>query len=422
MVNGSLKSRHSLSPRPPVSPSPHLPMNRRSFLTTLTSLALGSSLTSCQEGSQQVLRLLALKGSIPSQLLSDFSRFIQPTSTRVELVGEGQFKEIITQLQEWQKTGKAEAKGFKIPLVPPTKSSAYIPNLVSIGDAWLATAIQAKLIQPIDPQNLPSWNKLEPRWREVAQRDKRGISSSIGQVWGVPYRWGTTVILYRRDKLIENNIPLPTDWQDLWNPQLKQRISLLDRSREVIGLTLKKLGSSYNIADLSQTKNLRSDLEKLHQQVKFYSSDNYLQPLIMGDTWVAVAWSSDVIDLIQRNPNMGAVVPRSGTALSTDLWVQPTSPTQQSVERIKLTSQWLDYCLQPKVANQISLLTSSVSPLLTSMNPSEILPDIRANSLILPPKDILNQSEFIYPLSQKSQLEYDRVWQEIRKVKISSQS
>jgi putative spermidine/putrescine transport system substrate-binding protein len=394
-------------------------MNRRSFLTTLTSLALGSSLTSCQDGNQQVLRLLALKGSIPSQLLSEFSRSIQPTSAKVELVAEAQFKEIITQLQEWQKTGKAEAKGLKIPLVPPTKSPEYIPNLVSIGDAWLATAIQEKSIQPIDPKNLANWNKLESKWHEVAQRDDKGVNNSNGQIWGVPYRWGTTVILYRHDKFTENNIPVPKDWADLWNPQLKQRISLLDRSREVIGLALKKLGSSYNTANLSQTKNLKAELEKLHQQVKFYSSDNYLQPLIMGDTWAAVAWSSDAIELTQKNSNMGAIVPRSGTALFADLWVQPTSPNKQSVDRTKLTNQWIDYCLEPKVVNQISLLTSSVSPLLTSMNPSEIIPDIRGNSLVLPPKDILSKSEFIYPLSSKSQVEFDRLWQEIRNVKVN---
>jgi putative spermidine/putrescine transport system substrate-binding protein len=394
-------------------------MNRRYFLTTLTSLSLGSSLTSCQDGSQQVLRLLALKGSIPAQLLSEFSKSIQPTSARVELVVEGQFKEIITQLQTWHKTGSAEAKGLKIPLVPPTKSPEYIPNLVSIGDAWLATAIQEKSIQPIDPKNLANWGKLDSRWHELAQRDDRGTSTSTGQVWGVPYRWGTTVILYRRDKFVENNIPVPTDWADLWHPQLKQRISLLDRSREVIGLTLKKLGASYNTTNLNQLKNLKLELEKLHQQVKFYSSDNYLQPLIMGETWAAVAWSSDAIDLIQHNLTMGAIVPRSGTAIFADLWVQPTSSTKQSVERTKLTNQWIDYCLQPKVVNQISLLTSSASPLLTSMNPSEIIPDIRNNSLLLPPKEVLNKSEFIYPLSAKSQIEYDRLWQEIRSAKVS---
>ena len=395
-------------------------MQRRSFLLTLGSLALGSGLTSCQAQNQQILRLLALKSSLPSQLPGEFIRSIQPIESMVELASEGQFKEILVQLREWHKTGEAEAKGFKIPLVPPAKSAAYIPNLVSMSDAWLPIAIKEKLIQPIEVNNLKNWSKLESRWRELARRDDRGNSIASGQIWGVPYRWGTTVIIYRRDKLAEANIPIPQDWTDLWNPKLKQRISLLDRSREVIGLTLKKLGYSYNQANISQVTNLKSDLAKIHQQVKFYSAEDYLQPLLMGDTWVAVGWSLDAIDLMQKNSNIGAIIPKSGTAISGDLWVQPTIPKQQvDPGRIELAQQWIDYCLQPKVSNQISLFTSATAPLLTTMNPTEILPDIRENPLVIPAKSILANSEFIYPLPPASSVEYDRLWQEIRRVKVS---
>ena len=393
-------------------------MQRRSFLVTIGSLALGSSLTSCQSPNQSTLRLLALKNSLPPQLMGEFTKSIQPTNSKVELVSESQFAEIITQLQQWHKTGTAEAKGMKIPLVPATKSPEYIPNLVSLSDAWLPIAIAEKLIQPIDPNSLTNWAKLEPRWRELPQRDDRGNSSSNGQIWGIPYRWGTTVIIYRRDRLADAKIPMPTDWQDLWNPQLKQRISVLDRSREIIGLTLKKLGYSYNHPDLSQVTNLKSELAKLHQQVSFYSAENYLQPLIMGDTWVAVGWSLDAIDLVQKNPNLGAVVPSSGTAISADLWVQPTVPNPRSIEIAKLTQQWIDYCLQPKVSDQISLFTSGTAPLLTSLNPSQVPTDIRKNLLILPPKSVLEKSEFIYPLSTASKSQFDRLWQEIRQTKI----
>jgi putative spermidine/putrescine transport system substrate-binding protein len=404
-------------------------MQRRSFLTTLATLALGSGLTSCQESDRQVLRLLALKNSIPANLLGEFTKSIQPANPKVELAAEGQFKEIITQLQEWYQTGTAEAKGLKLPLVPAAKAAKYIPNLVSIGDAWLAEAIQAKTIQPIAVENLKNWGKLDARWHELAQRDNQGNSSANGQVWGVPYRWGTTVIIYRRDKLADANISVPTNWADLWNPKLRQRVSLLDRSREVIGLTLKKLGYSYNLPNINQVKNLQTDLAKLHQQVRFYSADNYLQPLIMGDTWVALAWSSDAIDLVKTNPDMQAIVPHSGTAMFADLWVQPAlsaklSPTEKlsacNPNRLNLTQQWLDYCLQPKVSNQISLLTASASPLLTSLNPTEILPDVSQNPLILPAKAILANSEFIYPLSSASKTQYDRQWQAMRQVKVQN--
>jgi putative spermidine/putrescine transport system substrate-binding protein len=392
-------------------------MQRRSFLITLGSMAIGSGLTSCQGQDLPILRLLALKNSLPPQLLKEFTKSIVP-APRVELAPEGQFKEILIQLQEWYQTGQAEAKGLKVPFLPPAKSPEYIPDLVSIGDAWLPKAIQEKLIQPIEVKNLTNWGKLESRWHELAQRDDRGNISSTGKIWGVPYRWGTTVIIYRRDKLAAAKIPMPQDWSDLWNPQLRQRISLLDRSREIIGLTLKKLGHSYNHVDLSQISNLKSELEQLDRQVKYYSAETYLQPLVLGDTWVAVGWSSDVIDLIKKTPNLGAIIPRSGTAISADLWVQPTVKNKSGrADRSKLAQQWLDYCLQPKVSSQISIFTSGTAPLFTSMNPSEIPSDIRQDPLILPPKHILDKSDFIYPLSSTSQSQYDRLWQEVNRSK-----
>jgi putative spermidine/putrescine transport system substrate-binding protein len=410
-------------------PLPSTPyMQRRSFLVTLGSLAVGTGLTSCQSQDRSILRLVALKNSLPQQLLSAFSKSLE-SNPKVELAVESQFKEILTQLQEWSKTGKADAKGLKIPFVPPTKGAAYIPNLVSISDAWLATVITEKSIQPIDTQALTNWGKLETRWHELAQRDDLGNRSKTGQIWGVPYRWGTTVIIYRRDKLAERNIPIPKDWQDLWNPQLRQRISLLDRSREVIGLTLKKSGNTYNYPDLDKVTNLKSELQKLHQQVKFYSAENYLQPLVMGETWVAVGWSLDAIELIQKHPNIGAIVPAGGTAISADLWVRPALSSKLSSaerlaacndSRLKLDRQWLDYCLQPQFSNQISQFTSGTAPLLTSLNPSEIPPEIQNNSLTLPPKSVLDKSEFIYPLAPNSQQQFDRLWREIRQAKIIS--
>jgi putative spermidine/putrescine transport system substrate-binding protein len=392
-------------------------MHRRSFLITLGSLAIAPVFAGCQ-AQGAVLRVLALKNSLPPQLLGGFIKSLP--GTNVELVAEGQFKDIFDRLQEWYKTGEAEAKGFKVPLIPAAKSAEYIPNLVSMGDAWLPKAIQEKTIEPIDIKSLSNWAKLDSRWHELPLRDEKGNSSSQGQIWGVPYRWGTTVILYRRDRLKDAQIPIPIDWLDLWQPKLRQRISLLDRSREVIGLTLKKLGYYYNQPDLSQVPNLKPELEKLHQQVKFYSADNYLQPLVIGDTWMAVGWSSDAIDLIQKNSNIGAIVPRSGTAIWADLWVQPTTKTKNlSSDRAKLSQKWIDYSLQPQASNQISLFTNGTAPLLTSTNPSEILPDIQHNPLILPPQTILDRSEFLYPLTPVTQTQLDRLWREIRQTKVN---
>ena len=124
--------------------------------------------------------------------------------------------------------------------------------------------------------------------------------------------------------------------------------------REVIGLTLKKLGKSYNSTNLQAIPQLKAELTALNQQVKLYSSDSYLQPLLLGNTWLAVGWSTDILPLTQRNPAIAAVVPKAGTALWADLWVRPTVAKP---ELSALIAAWISFCWRPEIAAQLSLLS-----------------------------------------------------------------
>ena len=220
----------------------------------------------------------------------------------------------------------------------------------------------------------------------MGQRDITGKLSADGAIWGAPYRWGSTVIAYQSKKLDELDLKIE-DWQDLWQPELRDRISLLDSPREIIGLTLKKLGYSYNLDDLESVTNLESELQELNQQAKLYSSDRYLEPLILGDTWAAVAWSTDIIPLAQRYPEIKFVVPASGSAFWADMWVQPKisdNPDLINDPKIdaKFIEEWINFCWQPKAAKQISLFTNGISPILSSWETREIPQNLQDNPLL----------------------------------------
>lgn len=49
---------------------------------------------------------------------------------------------------------------------------------------------------------------------------------------------------------------------------------------------------------------------------------NYLKSFSVGDVWVAVGWSSDVVPAAKRMSNVAVVVPKSGSSLWADLWVR----------------------------------------------------------------------------------------------------
>jgi putative spermidine/putrescine transport system substrate-binding protein len=240
-------------------------------------------------------------------------------------------------------------------------------------------------------------------------RNAQGQLETEGKVWGAPYRWGMTVIAYNEEKFAQFDWR-PQDWSDLWRPELTGKIALIDNRREVIGLTLKKLGYSYNSSDLKQVTALKDQLFALQKQVRFYSSQHYLQPLILGDVWLSVGWSNDILPVSDRYNKIKVVVPKSGTSLWSDVWVKPVLTTPNS-----LVEQWIDFCWQPESATKISLFTSGLSPLILTQNPDQIPPDIKNNPLLVNPEAIKN-SDFLNPLSPATEQEYEQLWQAMRQL------
>lgn len=386
-------------------------LSRRHFLRGTGAAILAQLLAGCSDA-QAVLRVIFLQGSIPPQLIGQFRRQLTANPS-LSFQIEPQLQDLFERLTTWQQ--QAQGKPTPSSWLPLLNRPSTAANLVTLGDAWLATAISQQLIQPLTSlAELKGWQQLPPRWQQLVRRNDRGETDEKGPIWGAPYRWGTVAIAYRRDKF-ESLGWTPTDWQDLWRQELRARLSLIDQPREVIGLTLKKLGYSYNTLDVEKVPNLKSELLELQKQVKFYSSKHYLQPLILGDTWLAVGWSSDILPLAARNRKIAAVVPQSGTSLWADLWVQPaTFQDEEAGNRASLAKQWLDYCWQLEGAKQIALFCDGSSPILLNLKVEELPQDIRNNPLLSVHPALLNKSEFIAPLPPKVLAQYQDLWREMR--------
>ena len=386
-------------------------LSRRSFLQSATVTALSQILQGCSD-SKAILEILFLANSIPLQLIGDFRKTIT-RENKVDFKPQPQLYQIFDYLLEIQKNQKSDFNNNNLLTKIFNKSVAY-PGVISLGDFWLASAIQKNLLQPLSVDSLANWAKLPNFWQELVRRDRQGNITTNGQIYGAPYRWGTTVIAYRSDKLNESKLTIK-DWQDLWQPRLRDRLSLLDSPREVIGLTLKKLGYSYNTNNLDSIPNLSAELEALHQQVKLYSSEHYLEPLVLGDTWVAVAWSTDILPLLKRYPEIEFIIPPSGTSLWADLWVKPKS--SQALDDPNLSAaieKWIDFCWEPKSAKQISLFTNGISPILLSMKPEELPEDLQENIFLNSATINWDRSEFLLPQTPEAKQQYQDLWIKIR--------
>lgn len=378
-------------------------VNRRSFLWGMGSLTLTSLLSGCEKNYD--LKIALLQGSIPIQLIAA----LQKESRKIGIVNfqpQSTLEEIYNLLLTWQGKNKVTDKK-KSPFALPTFSkdkSALIPDdLVTLGNYWLNLAIAEKLIEPLELNKLKNWQNLPPQFQNLATRNDKGKLDNNDKIWGAPYRWGCAMIAYRNDKFAELGWQ-PQDWSDLWREDITHKFSLLNQPREVLGLILKKLGYSYNQEDLNTISELKSEWIALQKQVKFYDDINYLQPLILGDTWLAVGWSTDILPLVEQYSNISAVIPQSGTSLWADIWVKPRQE-KNNPQQLNKIYDFIDFCWQEKSAKQINLFTNGVSPLKSPLKSNKKIPQMSS--------EVFAKSEFIETLSSASIQQYEKLWTSI---------
>jgi putative spermidine/putrescine transport system substrate-binding protein len=387
--------------------------SRRHFLQASLTTAIATGLGGCwptDRGSQ----IQFLRQSIPTQLINQFKRqFPQAAGLSFKTITDlqGSFK----QLETWHNPPPPPSNPISnLPLIAPAADEPA--QLISLGDRWLSQAIQQQLLHPFDPTRFPQWPSLNPRWQLLGQRNAQGIPASTGKLWGIPYRWGTAMMVYTKSNF-KNLGWEPKDWSDLWKPELRQRIAIVDDPREVIGLTLKKLGYSYNLTNPNSVSALPPALKELQQQVKFFSTKYYLQSLLNQDVWLAVGWSNEIVPLLKTHSELAAVIPASGTSLWADLWGIPAPTTV-----IDTTYEWLDFSFRPDSLKQMALFSDGLPvPNTASSSASgsgslgdRLFANLPLTSLLRVSPALLDRCEFLAPLTPASQADYETLWQTMR--------
>lgn len=362
-------------------------MRRRTFLTGAALLPLLA--TGCQPRPAE-LRVHLLEGSIPLRLIKGFRQL--QSDRRISFEPEPTLSSLYEYLLSWQQE-------------PPDRG---VPDWVTLGDYWLSGAIQQGLVQPIAARDWQSWQGLDATWQQLVTRNQAGQPASNGEIWGLPYRWGSLMMIYQ-----------PEYWRGLdWRPRtwadllravespLPGRIALPNQPRIVTAIALKILGASANTADLAAVVDLEETLVSLHQQVRFYSSEHYLEPLLLEDIALAVGWSTDILPILQEYRQFEAVVPEEGTLLSADIWVRPAAAPAVS----PLDQAWIDFCLDPAVATELTIFSQGSSPRLWGQ---PVPRDLAGRSLLTLTPDLQQRSEFLLPLAAQSEAQIQQLWQAV---------
>ncbi|WJX93984.1 hypothetical protein P8452_75451 [Trifolium repens] len=361
------------------------------------------------------LKVVALRGSIPPSWIKDF---INSQGKRMK------FK------VKYHESLESIFSDLSIPFTKQNHGPTYTlaADIVGIGDSWLKFAIKKAIIEPIKDVEDQEWFKsLADKWKVYLRRNSEGEMDPEGDIWAAPYRWGCMVIAYKTNQFQNHKLAPIEDWTDLWRPDLAGRISMVNSPRDVVGAVLKYMGASYNVNDINLEVNggrdaVKHNLALLAKQVRLFDSENYLKAFGVGDVWVAVGWSSDIIPVAKRMSNVAVIVPKSGASLWADLWAIPAASRIQTSKlggRVRgpspLIHQWIEFCLQSARALPFKqeVIPGASPPLLQGHStnvPLELTkgrPRLDTNLIDgAPPPGILERCEFLEPLSNSAVSDY----------------
>ena len=153
---------------------------------------------------------------------------------------------------------------------------------------WVAS----DLVQPIDTSKLKNWDALLPEIKAVD-----GLSVD-GELYMVPFEWGNTGLIYRTDKIADDEISL----QLLADPAYQGRVTINDSALSAYALAALATGSAADYTSLSDEQfEAASDyLRAIHPNIRFYWSDagQVDQAMASGEVDMAWAWNQTELNLI----------------------------------------------------------------------------------------------------------------------------
>ncbi len=221
--------------------------------------------------------------------------------------------------------------------------------------------------------------------------------------YSVPYMRSAAVMVVDTTKVKDGEVK---SYKDMWKPEFKDSIVMLEDPRGVIGITLKMLGYSLNETDKTALNNAKNQLLKLQPNIKAYDSDNAKSLLTSGEAKIGIAWAAEAAFAKVDNPNLKVVLPEEGLFLQQDNFVIPKDSKHK-----KEAELFLNFILEPDVSLEFTKAYpyANCNEATYPMTDEKILKDIS----IFPPEKELRKGEYLKDIGD-SVKDYDLIWSQIK--------
>lgn len=251
------------------------------------------------------------------------------------------------------------------------------------------------LIQEINKDNLPNLKNIGPQFLN--------LPFDNGNKYSVPYMWLAGIIAYDSSKVPEGTIK---GYKDLWKPEFKNSLTVLDDERVMIGITLKKLGYSLNETSPEALQKAKEELKKLQPNIKSYDSDSPKTSLINGEAKAIFAWGAEASLAKRENPHVKYVIPEEGLFLQQDNLVIP-----KDAKNIKAAELFMNFIMEPEISAEISHYFPYGNPNTAAYQ--YIDKDIMDDKAVYPPDADVKKGEYLKDIGD-AVTQFDKIWSEVK--------
>jgi spermidine/putrescine transport system substrate-binding protein len=274
-------------------------------------------------------------------------------------------------------------------------------DIVVLTDWMAGRMIRLGYTQELDEANIPN--------KENVLDNLADVDFDPGRAHSLPWQSGFAGIAWNKEELPDGLRSV----SDLWTPELKGRVEVLDEMRDTIGLIMMEQGVDIS-GDWSE-EDFGKALEELEKQVasgqiRQVVGNSYKEDLVSGDALAVVGWSGDITQInFESGDKWEFAIPDAGGTLWTDNMMVPVgSPHKTNAETL------MNYYYDPEVAAQVAAWVNYICPVKGAQEAMvEIDPELAENPYIFPTEEFLSNVKVFRSLSSDEETEFTTQFQEV---------
>jgi spermidine/putrescine-binding protein len=287
-------------------------------------------------------------------------------------------------------------------------------DLLIATDYALDRLVKQNALAPLDLQRIPNSKNIDPSFMSPyfdagGAAGGRGALQNKTAKYSLPYQWGTTGIAYDSSKV---KLAI-TKWADLWRPDLKGHLVVLDDPRELIGMTLLSLGFNKNSTNPSQLELAKQKLLELAPGIVAFDSATPENALLSGKAWAGVVFSGNATLASRQNKNIRYVFPSEGAGIWFDSMVIPKAALHQDA-----ALAFIDFVLEPAQSVLITQTYPYSNPNRVALselerNQTELYQAYINSQISNPPLEVMNTAKAVKNLGASS-VQFETIWNIIK--------